>query len=84
MVHTSGKLYIIDYDLARFVNNEEAQRVYNFNNALQQNWKKGWEANSDEGVAEIIVKLMEEGTIRVVDANPIPISTKGKRTRRRR
>lgn len=84
MVHTSGKLYIIDYDLARFVNNEEALRVYNFNNALQQNWKKGWEAGSDEGVADIIVKLMEEGSIRVVDANPIPISnTRGKKTRRR-
>jgi len=61
MVSTSGAIYIIDFDMATLVENEET-RALGYFNASRNLWRpKG--AASDEGVDYIFDKLVEEGSI---------------------
>jgi len=66
MVSTSGDIYIIDFDMAANVENEETRALGYFNES-RNIWKpKG--AASDEGVNYIFDKLVEEGSI-VLETN---------------
>jgi thiamine kinase-like enzyme len=61
MVSTSGAIYIIDFDMAANVENEETRALGYFNES-RNIWKpKG--AASVEGVDYIFDKLIEEGSI---------------------
>lgn len=66
MVDTEGKVYIIDYDRARFVSNEESSQLADFNNTIIPPWEpKG--AASSAGVKYVYKKLVEEGTIKLTN-----------------
>ena len=69
MVHKSGKIYIVDYDLARFVNKEEEKALSYFNDTLPSEYDIN-ETTTDNGLHYIYTKLVEEGTIRLEDTKP--------------
>jgi len=64
MVDTKGKIYIIDYDMAKFAENEEGNTIYEFNNTKNNPWTPPG-ALSDKGLKYIYNKLIEDGTIKV-------------------
>lgn len=61
MVSQTGEVYIIDYDLARFVDFEEENIVARFNDSENQWEPKG--AASRMGTYYVFTKLVEEGSI---------------------
>jgi len=68
MVSNSGKVYIIDYDLAKFVQDEEKGQLYNFNNTFESEYNPSG-PTSDDGVQYVYDKLIEEGSIKLVSSN---------------
>lgn len=68
MVGTNGKIYIIDYDMAKYAGNEESDLIYEFNDTKNNPWMPPG-ALSDKGLKYIYTKLMEDGTIKVTSAN---------------
>lgn len=68
MVSNSGKVYIIDYDLAKFVQDEEQGQLYNFNNTFESNYNPPG-PTSDDGVQYVYDKLIEEGSIKLTNKN---------------
>jgi predicted Ser/Thr protein kinase len=64
MVSRTGEVYIIDYDMAKFVDNEEADALESFKNDLVNRWNpKGVASNN--GIAYVYQKLLAEGTIKL-------------------
>jgi predicted Ser/Thr protein kinase len=61
MVTDEGKVYIIDYDLAKMAAKEEQNRIAAFNQTKSQWEPKG--AASNKGVRYIYDKLVEDGSI---------------------
>lgn len=62
MVSKTGKIYIIDFDLAKLVENEESERIAGFTGL------NGWGPKgvlSDKGMQYIYTRLIEEGAIKV-------------------
>lgn len=79
MVTNSGEVYIIDYDLARKVDNEESGLISEFNYASDNPWEpKG--AASTKGLKYIYDKLVEEGSIKITEA--VTASPKKNKTRK--
>jgi predicted Ser/Thr protein kinase len=68
MVSQTGEVYIIDYDLARFVDFEEENIVARFNDSENQWEPKG--AASREGTYYVFTKLIEEGSIVLPSSAP--------------
>lgn len=73
MVSKTGEVYIIDYDLARFVDFEEEDLLVRFNDAENMWEPKG--AASRQGLYYIFTKLVEEGSI-LLSASPAPNANK--------
>jgi len=62
MVTKEGKIYIIDFDLAKLVENEESERLNGFTGI--NSWgPKG--VASNKGIQYIYKKLIEEGSIKI-------------------
>jgi predicted Ser/Thr protein kinase len=84
MVSKSGEVYIIDYDLARKVDNEESGLISEFNHEFGNPWEpKG--AASTKGLKYIYNKLVEEGSIKIAESENatknVSISVKAKNNR---
>ena len=69
MVDVSGRVYIIDYDLAKFSQEEEVGVMPNFNDTYNSPWEPKGVA-SDDGVEYVYNKLIEEGSIKLTAAKP--------------
>ena len=69
MVDVSGRVYIIDYDLAKFSQEEEVGVMPNFNDTYNSPWEPKGVA-SDDGVEYVYNKLIEEGSIKLTVAKP--------------
>lgn len=67
MVDKSGRVYIIDYDLAKFVKNEEVKSLSIFNTNIPEDDEPVGVA-SEEGIQYVYDKLVEEGTIKEVQS----------------
>lgn len=62
MVSKAGRVYIVDFDLAKLVENEESDRLNGFTGT--NSWgPKG--IASEKGIQYIYTKLMETGAIKV-------------------
>jgi len=61
MVSKTGRVYIIDFDLATFSKDEEASQMYRFNDSYS--FSKG--VLSEEGVAFVFQTLIDEGSLRL-------------------
>jgi tRNA A-37 threonylcarbamoyl transferase component Bud32 len=70
MVSKTGRVYIIDFDLATFSKDEEASTMYRFNDSYSLS--KG--VLSEEGVAFVFQALMDEGSLRLKE-EPLPTAT---------
>jgi predicted Ser/Thr protein kinase len=78
MVSKTGKIYIIDYDMAKYVQEEEIRELSSFNSSVPAPWEpKG--VVSDKGCLYVYKKLIEEGSIKLSNHNG-----GSRRTRRRR
>ena len=69
MVTRRGQVYIIDYDRAKFVDNEEAGELASFKNNMGDRWNPRGAA-SNSGVAYVYQKLLEIGAIKLT-AGPV-------------
>jgi predicted Ser/Thr protein kinase len=79
MVSKKGRVYIIDYDMAKYVQDEEIRELSSFDNGAPNPWEpKG--AASDRGCFYVFKKLIEEGSIKLTDKKN---HSGGRRTRRR-
>jgi tRNA A-37 threonylcarbamoyl transferase component Bud32 len=63
MVDTTGRVYIIDYDLAKFAKDEEYTKIHNFNESYPSEYDAVGVA-SDDGMDYVYNKLVEEGSIK--------------------
>lgn len=68
MVDVSGRIYIIDYDLAKFVKDEEFRSLHNFNETYESPYEPTGVA-SNNGVEYVYNKLIEEGSIKLTAGN---------------
>lgn len=68
MIDVSGRIYIIDYDLAKLVQNEEIGFLHNFNKSFDSPYDPTGVA-SDDGVEYVYNKLIEEGSIKLTALN---------------
>lgn len=76
MVTKDGKVYIIDFDLAKRVENEESERLNGFTGI--NSWgPKG--VASNKGIQYIYKKLVEEGSIKVNNSAKTSRASKSKR-----
>jgi len=64
MVTRRGQVYIIDYDRAKFVDNEEASELASFKNDFSDRWNPRGAA-SNNGVAYVYQKLVATGAIKL-------------------
>lgn len=67
MVSKTGRVYIIDFDLATFSKDEEASTMYRFNDSYSLS--KG--VLSEEGVAFMFQALMDEGSLRLKEESVV-------------
>lgn len=70
MVDKNGKVYIIDYDRAKFVKNEEKQFLADFNATFPSDWEPTGAA-SPAGVRFIYDSLVSEGAIKTGATNQV-------------
>ena len=63
MVDKSGRVYIIDYDLAKFVKNEEYGLIHEFDDSFPGEYEPVGVATHD-GTNYVYKKLVEEGSIK--------------------
>ena len=76
MVSKTGRIYIVDFDLAKLVENEESDRLNGFTGI--NSWgPKG--VASDKGIQYIYSKLIETGAIKVNNVAKTARATKSKR-----
>ena len=68
MVDKNGRVYIIDYDLAKLVEDEEIDSLNIFNDIYEPSWKAKGVA-SENGVEYVYNKLREEGSIKLTAGN---------------
>jgi predicted Ser/Thr protein kinase len=76
MISKTGRVYIIDFDLAKLVENEESDRLSSFT-GLNSWGPKG--VLSDKGIQYIYTKLIENGSIKVNNSAKTLRATKSKR-----
>jgi predicted Ser/Thr protein kinase len=63
MIDKSGRVYIIDYDQAKFSKNEEVKRISEFNSSFPDEYEAVGIA-SKEGIKYVYDKLVEEGSLK--------------------
>ena len=64
MIDDTGKIYIIDYDRAQFVENEEKWQITEFNETVPGPWTPSG-LMTDDGILYIYTKLVEAGDIKL-------------------
>jgi tRNA A-37 threonylcarbamoyl transferase component Bud32 len=63
MIDKSGRVFIIDYDLAKFVRDEEASDIHEFNESFPDEYEAVG-IMSQEGIRYVYDKLVQEGSIK--------------------